>query len=302
MYRRTGRGRLLLLAFLALSLVVITLDYRAGGEGPLERAKDISTTVVAPIQRGLTTVFRPVGDFFSSLGDLSRLRSENEELRLDLERVEAQVNRAEALEAENARLTEILDLQKSYTEMDTVTASVIATVPANYRWAVKIDKGSVDGLKADMAVIAPEGLVGKVISTYTNTSIVLLLIDPQAAAKARVGEKGYTGVVRGNGADESLSLARIHPDANVERGDEVVTSGYDQGIFPPSIPIGRVIRASGEGAAVEQEIEVEPWVDFNTLDFVDILLESGPLLDVEDGSKTQEGERGDRSERTGERE
>lgn len=288
MYRRTGRGRLLLLAFLALSLVVITLDYRAGGEGPLERAKDISSTVVAPIQRGLTTVFRPVGDFFSSLGDLSQLRSENIELQQQLDDAESQISRAEALESENRALRADAGLAKSYTTMDTVAAEVIATVPANYRWAVKIDKGEVDGLLPDMAVIAPEGLVGKVIRVDTNSAIVLLLIDPQAAAKARIKESGYTGVVLGNGAEESLSLDYIDPEANVHEGDEVVTSGYDQGIFPPSIPIGRIVSASGEGAALYQDIEVEPWVDFATLDFVRVLLESGPYLQGKNDNGNEE--------------
>ena len=288
MYRRTGRGRLLLLAFLALSLLVITLDYRAGGEGPLERAKDISSTVVAPIQRGLTTVFRPVGDFFASLGDLSQLRQENIELQQQLDDAESQIGRAEALENENAALRDEADLAKSYPTMDSVTAEVIATVPANYRWAVKIDKGEVDGLLPDMAVIAPEGLVGKVIRVDTNSAIVLLLIDPQAGAKARIKESGYTGDVLGNGAEQSLSLDYIDPEANVRVGDEVVTSGYDEGTFPPSIPIGRVVSASGEGAALYQDIEVEPWVDFATLDFVRVLLESGPRLEQRESDEKEE--------------
>jgi rod shape-determining protein MreC len=270
---------LLLLAFLALSLVVITLDFRGSGDGPLERAKDISTTVVAPIQRGLTAVFRPVGDFFSSLGDLSRLRAENAELETALEEAEAQIERAQALQSENAELRETQELAESWTQMETVAAEVIATVPANYRWAVKIDKGSLDGIEEDMAVVAPEGLVGKVIRADTNSSIVLLLIDPQAGARGRVEDKGFTGNIRGNGADEPLSMRGVHPEANVSEGDEVVTSGFDDGIFPPSIPIGRVISASGESAALEQAIDVEPFVDFNALDFVRILLESGSRID-----------------------
>jgi rod shape-determining protein MreC len=270
---------LLLLAFLALSLVVITLDFRGSGDGPLERAKDISTTVVAPIQRGLTAVFRPVGDFFSSLGDLSRLRAENQELETALEDAESRLDRADALASENARLRDDAELAESWTEMETVAAEVIATVPANYRWAVKIDKGSIDGIEEDMAVVAPEGLVGKVIRADSNSSIVLLLIDPQAGARGRIEDKGFTGNIRGNGADEPLSLRSVHPEANVNEGDEVVTSGFDDGIFPPSIPIGRVISASGESAALEQRIDIEPFVDFNALDFVRILLESGPRID-----------------------
>ena len=267
-----------MLAFLVLSLVVITLDFRSGGDGPLERAKDISTTIVAPIQRGVTTVFRPVGTFFSSLGDLSSLRADNTDLKNRVAELSTTIGEAEAIEAENERLRDLLGLDESWTTMDRVAATVIATVPANYRWAVRIDRGSNDGIAADMAVVAPEGLVGKVISVQPDTSIVLLLIDPQAAARARIKEKGFTGIARGNGADQSLSLDGVHPEANVQEGEEVITSGYDLGIFPPSIPIGEVVEATGEGADVEQDIEVQPWVDFNSLDFVEVLLESGPAL------------------------
>jgi rod shape-determining protein MreC len=283
---------LLLLAFLALSLVVITLDFRGGGDGPLERAKDISTTVVAPIQRGLTAVFRPVGNFFSSLGDLSRLRAENAELERALDAAEGEIERAEAIQSENVELRDISGLNEPYTSMDDVTAEVIATVPANYRWAVKIDKGSADGIEEDMAVIAESGLVGKVIRADATSSIVLLLIDPNAGARSRIEDKGYAGNIRGNGADEPLSMRGVNPEANVSEGDTVVTSGFDGGIFPPSIPIGRVIRTSGEGALLEQEIDVEPFVDFTTLDFVKVLLGSGPRLDeaTEDKKATEDKE------------
>ena len=274
-----------MLAFLVLSLVVITLDFRSGGDGPLETAKDISTTIVAPIQRGVTTVFRPVGNFFSSLGDLSSLRADNTELKNRVAELSTTIGEAEAIEAENERLRDLLGLDESWTTMDRVAATVIATVPANYRWAVRIDRGSNDGIAPDMAVVAPEGLVGKIISVQPDTSIVLLLIDPQAAARARIKEKGFTGIARGNGADQSLSLDGIHPEANVKEGEEVITSGYDLGIFPPSIPIGEVVDATGEGADVEQEIEIEPWVDFNSLDFVEVLLESGPALEQPEDKK-----------------
>ena len=280
MYRRTGRGRVLLLVFLLLCVVIITLDYRSGDTGPLERAKDISTAIVAPIQRGLTVVFRPVGDFFSSIGDLSHLRSENERLESDLQEAQSQISDAQAIEAENEQLRGQLDLDESWATMDQVHASVIATIPNNYRWAVRIDRGAADGIEPDMAVIAPEGLVGKVLRADESSSIVLLLIDPNAAARARVKDRGFVGVVRGNGADQSLSLEDISTDAHVSVGDEVVTSGYDLGIFPASIPIGHIVSASGAGADVQQDIEVEPWVDFNALDFVDVLLESGPQLET----------------------
>lgn len=275
MYRRTGRGRLLLLAFLALSIVVITLDFRQNGEGPLERAKDVSSAIVTPIQRGLTAVFTPVGNFFSSVSELSNLRDENAVLRNQVEEMEQKITEADSIVAENERLAELQELDASYPTMERVSARVIGRPPANYKWAVTIDKGSNAGIAQDQAVIDPDGLVGKVIRVSEDTATVLLLIDPQANAKARITGERYAGAVGGNGASEELTLRFIDTDANVEVGDEVVTAGYDLGIFPPSIPIGTVATVDSQEAALEQDIGVDPYVDFTTLDFVQVIIESG---------------------------
>ncbi|HYI44468.1 MAG TPA: rod shape-determining protein MreC [Actinomycetota bacterium] len=279
MYRRAGRGRLLLFAFLALCIVVITLDFRQNADGPLERGKDIASAVVAPLQRGFTAVTRPVGNFFSSLGDLGRLRTENTELKASVEEMEGRLTEALSLTDENERLRNLLELEESWASMDRTSAEVIGYAPANYKWAVFIDKGRNDGVENDMSVVNSEGLVGKVIRVEAATSTVLLLIDPQAGARARTEDRGQVGVIHGNGEADRLLLERIDTDAQISVGQDVVTAGYDQGIFPPSIPIGEVMAVSTQGAALHQEVEVRPWVDFDSLDFVSVLLESGPRLD-----------------------
>lgn len=284
MYRRNGRGRLLLLVFLALAVLVITLDYRQGPGGPLERAKDISVTLVAPIQRGFTTVFRPVGNFFSSIGELSSLRSKNAELEEALAQAEAENREAESLIAENQRLTELLDVEDSWVVSERVTARVIATAPKNLNWAAFIDKGREDGIEPDMAVIAPEGLVGKVYSASAHQATILYLVDPRGAARARVSEGRDAGTVHGNGAGQPLTFEYIGVNADAEVGDAVVTSGYDGGIFPAGIPIGAITELGGDAREATQEIDVEPYVDFATLDFVQILVESGPRLTQNEGS------------------
>ncbi len=275
MYRRSGRGRLLLLAFLALCIFVITLDFRKNPGGPLQRAKDISVAIMAPLQRGLTNAFRPVGSFFSSLGELQGLRSRNAALERELQRLRTQVREAGALAGENQRLRELLDLDESWADMRRVTAQVIASSPSNYKWAVIIDKGRADGIEKDMAVISSAGLVGKTIQVEDHWATVLLLIDPEAGAGARLEGERDTGVVRGNGAAEMLSLAYVGTNAEVSVGERVVTSGYDHGIYPPAIPIGLVASAGQDGRALEQAIAVDPFVDFTALDYVQVLLGSG---------------------------
>lgn len=275
MYRRSGRGRLLLLIFIALSIIIITLDFRQGEGGPLARAKDISVAVVAPIQRGLTTIFRPVGNFFASIGELGRLRSENTRLKAELDLIEQEVAEAEALQDDFVTLTELNDLDEPWIAMENVTAQVIGYSPSNYRWARFIDKGRADGIRTDMAVVNAQGLVGKVISVTEHTSEILLLIDPRAGAGARIEDRRDTGLVQGNGESEGLSLELIDSISEVFEGDLVITSGYDLGIFPPGIPIGEIAEIAGDIRRPDQQIVVDPFVDFTALDYVRILLDTG---------------------------
>ena len=275
MYRRNGRGRLLLLVFIALSIIVITLDFRQGDGGPLERAKEVSVAIVAPIQRGLTTVFRPVGNFFASVGELGRLRSDNERLKAEVEAMREEVQEAEALEDELSSALDLLELDQPWTTMETVNASVIGYAPSNYRWARLLDKGSADGIRKNMAVVNSDGLVGKIISVGEQESVVLLLIDPKAAVGARVEGRRDTGKIQGNGEAEGLSLELIASDADIAEADFVVTSGYDAGVYPPGIPIGLVDQVVGDVRQPDQTIIVEPFVDFTALDYVRVLLGTG---------------------------
>jgi rod shape-determining protein MreC len=275
MYRREGRARIVLLAFVILAIFIITVDFRQGANGPLKEVKAVAVAVVAPIQRGFTAVTRPVGNFVSSLADLADLRSENTRLQAEVKALRSEASQVSPLEHENTNLRKWLKLDKRWTSMRSKTAQVISGPFGNFKWVVTIDKGRAVGIKPDMAVINLDGLVGKVIQSTPNTANVLLLIDPQAAAGARVQGVNDTGTVRGNGANEYLSLDFISKNAHVKVGDKVLTSGYDRGIFPAGIPIGTVARVSTQTAAVQSEILVQPAVDFSALDFVTVLLDSG---------------------------
>ena len=225
---------MLLLAFVALSIAVVTLDFRQNSGGPIKRARDLTVTVVAPIQRGFTTVTRPVGGFFSSLAELTNLRGENERLKALLDQAEADADGLPQIEAENRELHEHFKLEKHWTTMDSVLAPVISNSPSNYKWAVVIGKGKRQGVRLDNAVLNPDGLVGKIIRVDRNYSTVLLLVDPAAAATASVGGLGDSGLVEGNGGGERLTLSSIDVTSDVSVGDEVVTWGATRESFLPA--------------------------------------------------------------------
>lgn len=273
--RRGGRGRLVLLVFLTLSVGLITLDFRENEGGVIEGAKDLSAAVVEPVQRGFAAVFRPVGNFFSSMGELGSLRSENARLEAELEDLRADSQEAEAILDENERMRAELELDESWASMERVAAEVFNKEPHNYGWAYTIDKGTADGVRRDMTVINALGLVGKIVHVDDHSSTVLLAIDPKSGVSAKIEGKGFSGSITGEGAGERLILEFIPIDADVEPGDKIVTS-YLGGTFPPNIPIGFVSTVEGDAAGTEQVITVEPYVDFTSIDFVQVLLESGP--------------------------
>jgi rod shape-determining protein MreC len=285
MYRRAGRGRVLLIVFLGLCIVLITLDFRQGEGGPLDKARDWSEAVVDPIQRGFSAVVRPIGDFFSSVGDLADLRARNGELEATVKELQGRIDEADSIAAENEQLRAEAALDESWASMDRLTAEVISKENSNYSWLVTIDKGRLDGIRPDMAVITPDGLAGKVIVSEDTSATVLLLIDVEGAAAAKLEDKDVTGSVTGNGGGRPLSMKFVPNDAEVEVGDVILTSSYNGGIFPPNIPIGEVISASSESAALEQDIRVRPFVDFQSLEFVQVLLESGPKLTADEGGE-----------------
>ncbi len=119
------------------------------------------------------------------------------------------------------------------------------------------------------------GLVGRVTSVESSSSKVLLAIDPQHHVGARLTSSGDTGVLSGNGQAD-LAFDLIGVTTTVAPGETVVTSGYDGGIYPPGIPIGRVktVRRSPDG--LNQSASVQPFVDFNKLQLVLILLDTRP--------------------------
>ena len=278
MYRRNGRGRLLVVIFLALSIVIITLDFRGGSSGPLNSVRDFAQTVVAPIQRGITTVTRPVGNLFASIGDLADLRDENKRLKAENEQMETEITQARDLAEENAELLANLGLEESWIGMERVAAQVIGDAPGNFKWAVLIDKGKEDGIEEDMAVINPDGLVGKVIRSSADTALVLLLIDPNIGVAATDEEGNIRGSITGNGEGQGFSLQYVDKESDIDVGTRIVTSNFNRHIYPRGIPIGFISDISGDVRATDLEITVTPAVDFADLNVVQILIGNAPSV------------------------
>ncbi len=223
------------------------------------------------VQRGTMAIIDGARGIWSGYVALQQVQQENSALRQELQtlQVRLQQERAEAQRTDNLR--QLLELRERAT-LDTVAAEVIAGAASPDFKTVTIDKGSSDALETDMAVIAPAGVVGRIILPSRRASKVQLLIDRNAAAGALIERTRVQGIVVGIG-DGMLHMQYVPGTADVKTGDLVVTSGID-GIYPKGFVIGAIDHAV-RGAGAYLEILIRPAVDFSRLEEV-LIVRSPP--------------------------
>jgi rod shape-determining protein MreC len=207
---------------------------------------------------------------------LRGLRTENDALRGALAAAQVATQEQRAL-ADRARSLEQLLGLRDRSNLSTVAAEVIAGAATPEFRTLTVDRGTIDGLRGDMAVIAPAGVVGRVITPAVRAAKVQLLIDRNAAAGALIERSRSQGVVVGTGGAR-LQMDYVSEVSDVIVGDLVVTSGID-GIYPKGYPIGTVESVERSGGAYRRII-VRPAVDFTSLEDVLIVLTPAPARDA----------------------
>lgn len=271
---RPRSTRLLLVVLVSASLAVITVDYRQGPDGPLAGLGRTSLSLMAPLQRAVTTVTRPVGDFFVAIAHLPSLSRENRDLKEEVARYRTVLNGNTGSAIELTRLRQLLDLTNSV-EFPLVNALVIGNGVSNFENVITIDRGSADGIAVDMPVVTGGDtgarLVGRVVAVASNAANVMLITDRDAATAARLVGTRQAGLLQGRG-DADMVMSFLKEDVAVEPGTVVETNGYQNGLYPPGITIGEVSRFVPATATSELYVTVRPAVDFSTLDYVAVVL------------------------------
>jgi rod shape-determining protein MreC len=223
------------------------------------------------VQRTTTGLADVVHNVWAHYFALRGAAIENDQLRRQLIEKEGLIQSQQALVSRMQTLEAALSLQQSAV-VQTVTARVIAGSPSPDTMTVTIDVGSANGVEADMAVIAANGIVGRVIEhPKARTAQVQLLIDRNASAAVRFERTGAGGGnAVGRADDPPLRLEQIPNLSDVKVGDRVLTSGLD-GIYPPGFTIGSVERVDLSNAAL-RVVTVRPAVDFSLLDIVLVVI------------------------------
>jgi rod shape-determining protein MreC len=223
----------LLLAILA-QLALLAYQVKSNQEVRLIRVWAVGavTPLARVIEAGRGGVFHFFRDYFVLLG----VREDNQRLKAALDRseMENQYYRAELATADRARALAIF---RASSQSKTVAAHVIGNTTDTGATAV-IDRGSSDGVQKGMAVITPEGIVGKVISVFSGSSFVLLIVDPTFAAGVVSQKHHVPGTLKGGQGNSTVTVDYVQNEETVDLGEWFLASG-DDGIFPRGTPVGQ---------------------------------------------------------------
>ena len=259
--KKTGIIGIIITIIILIFLVVITNTDIA----KMSYVENIVSTLVMPIQNGLTYLKGKLTGNDSFFQDINNLREENENLKKKNSELEQSLREYEIVKSENDTLKEYMNLKDKYKDYTTMPAYVINKDISNYSNTVVINVGEKDGIKENMTVIADEGLVGHVISVTDHTAKVQTIIDTATAVTSTISTTKDTINVQGTLENSGeLKATYIPTDATVLQGDNVETSGLG-GIYPKGIHIGTIKEVYNTKNPTDRYATVETAVDFSKL-------------------------------------
>jgi rod shape-determining protein MreC len=261
----------------AASLVLLTVSFRST---TLDGVQGAGVAVLRPFEVAATRVARPFRDASSWTRGLFHAKSENRQLRREVERLNQQLAGYEAAKNANQYLQRLLKYKRSPafpSDYDAVAAEVL-TSPTVFDRTLTIAAGSKDGLKVQDVVVTDDGLVGQITKVYGSVSRVMLITADDSAVRALDAQsQAAVGDLVPGSSNDTLSLTRVGKDKRVVFGDTIVTAGSPGGgklpsIFPGNIPIGSVTSVGQNETDIYKQIQVQPFADLSNLQSVLVLV------------------------------
>ena len=270
-----------LLLFLTVAIVFVSYRFPQ----LLQPVRNGVETVIIPMQKGINVVGRSVFDKLELLGNLKNLQKENEELKAQIAALTSENQLISQEKYELAGLQELFELDQKYPNYEKVAARIIARESNGWYNVFTIDKGSEDGIKVNMNVMAGNGLVGIVTAVRKNSATVRSIIDDSSKVSGMFLKTSDTCIISGDLnsmiSDGRIKVSMIPLDADINESDEIVTSHisdkYQQGIL-----IGYATEIRVDSSNMTKTAYLTPVVDFEHLDEVLIIKELKESFELED--------------------
>jgi rod shape-determining protein MreC len=273
----------LLAGVLLAQLLLLAVQIKRDSHGRLIRVWVISAAY--PFERSGAWGFESVRGVWIHYFALRGTERENEALRSENDALKLTISELQTRAAEADRLAALLKFKQVHEKVPMVGGRVIAASAGTASRTIEIDRGERDGIRRNMAVITPDGAVGKVIEVFRDTAQVLLLTDKEGGAGAMLVNSRTQGPVGGTG-EPMMQMKYVATEDNVVIGEKIVTSGMDK-IFPRDIPIGTVVEVK-PGTPFKQ-IRVQPAAKLDRLETVIVLLTQEPVEFKSEEQGTQTG-------------
>ncbi|MBI5507562.1 MAG: rod shape-determining protein MreC [Deltaproteobacteria bacterium] len=218
----------------------------------------LTVSALDAVQRGVTHYVYLVG-----------VREENDRLKGDNARLQAEVIRREEYRLENERLRRLLSLKAREPDVKSIVARVIATAPTPLFRSIRVDRGADHGVTLGAAVVNQDGIVGRVAALGGGTADVMLLVDANSSLDVLVQRTRARARVRGSGSDTSfgIEVEYLARTEKVEPGDLLIASGTGP-VFPKGLAVGTIVSVERGAFGLYQHATAEPRVDFGRLEEV----------------------------------
>jgi rod shape-determining protein MreC len=246
------------------------------GTPGVSKPQEIGLAVLSFFQGAVSQTFHWLGQSAESMASFADLKSNFDAVNLRLKKYEGNERELVLLRTENTRLKKQLDFHSSLSYFN-VAAEIIGKDPTRVYSSMVINKGYLDGIRLDQAVVANQngvpGLVGKITKVSLNSAVVQPVLDANLFVSARMENSRNEGLVSGKGSNEDvllMSFVKKRAATEIAQGDLVVTSGLES-LYPAEILIGRVRGVSSKEYETSLNIEVEPIVDFSKLEYLYVL-------------------------------
>jgi rod shape-determining protein MreC len=277
--RSALRRRAVVATLVLLSLVLVTISFREPTSGVLSGIEGAGVTVLRPFEVAAERVARPFRDVYGYFRGLVHAKSENTRLHKELDALRQIVIQNQTAQEQNSTFRAQLhyvDSPRFPSDYTAVNTRIIARAPSEFDQHVVIAAGSSAGLKIDTPIVTQDGLVGRVTKVTGSAAEVTLITDEESAVQARDLQTAAIGLIRHGQSQGQLILDRVPKDQNVRFGDAIVTAGtlskQFPSLFPPNIPIGRVVSVGQTDTAYFKTIQIQPNVNFGSLDSVTALV------------------------------
>jgi rod shape-determining protein MreC len=264
-----SRHRSLTLLAAVVVAQVLLLAVQIKRERQVRLIRVWAVELISPLQRiGSWTINGAEHGWGGYIG-LRSAQKENDSMRAELDRLKVRNAELEGRALEADRLSSLLSFRTAHSETPMIAARVIGASPDSGSLVVNIDRGSRDGIRRDMGVITPDGVVGKIFAVYPDISQVLLMGDKDSGVGALLADTRTQGPVKGTG-EPLLSLEYISSDEKITVGEAVLTSGQDR-IFPKDLPVGKVVDFAADPKTPFMKIRVKPAAHLERLEEVLVL-------------------------------